>query len=87
MSRIYSIPAPPTSIDRSLWAWATLVTDRLNSTPVHSIISTSDGPNSAATFYANLGALATDIGSSATRLWQKDSSGLTALGWSAYSMI
>lgn len=87
MSRSARIPSPPTSLDRSTWAWAQLVADHLNSMPAHSVISTSDGPNSAATYYANLGTLATDIGSSSTRLWIKNSSSLTALGWSAYSSI
>lgn len=86
MARAQFIPPLPSN-DRSLAVWSQLVADRLNSIPDHSIISTSDGPESAATYFGGPGALRTDIGSSVTRLWVKDSSSLTALGWSAYSHI
>ena len=79
-------PARPRFPDPQMEAWARALEDRVALLPNHSIISTSNGPNSSG-LTGDLGDLATDIGSSVTKLWQKHSASTSTTGWSAFSWI
>ena len=78
------LPLPPISFDPAARNWAGAVSDAIAHLPELSIISTTDGPNTSGTS-GSLGALAVDIGSSATRLWQKHSGSTSTSGWRPYS--
>lgn len=77
---------PPTTSDAALNEFLRAVADELNATPAISRISTADGPNSSG-ISGDYGLLAVDVGSSATKLWQKFSASTSTTGWSAYSWI
>lgn len=75
-----SIPKLPGSFDPDAMVWARAVNDAVLALPYLSIISTTDGPNTSGATGA-LGELAIDVGSSATRLWQKYSASTSTTGW------
>ena len=79
---IRSIPKIPAIFNQDGLAWARAVTESVLMQPRISIISTTSGPNFSG-LTGNLGDLAVDIGSSATRLWQKYSSSNSTSGWTA----
>lgn len=81
MSRRLRVRQPPRVDDRQLADWMREVTDAINVLPNMSIISTSNGPNSAYT--GNSGDIAVDIGSSATTFWVKRIGDGSMSGWSA----
>jgi hypothetical protein len=83
MARRTRINSVPTTQDRVLNAWIAQVTEALNVLPALSIVSTSNGPNSAITGAS--GELAFDVGSSNTTMWLK-ASGDTTTGWAAVSL-
>lgn len=84
MARRTYIRRPPPSGNPALDLWLTDVERVLNEFPNMSTSSTTNGPESLVT--GSLGMLLVDVGSSVTRLWQKQTEGGTS-GWSAISAI
>lgn len=76
--RPLKVPLPPSSGNASVDAWMRDVTNAVNGLPL-SVFSTSDGPNQSAVT-APEGFIGIEVGSSATRLWFKNS-GSTSTGW------
>ena len=85
MPRRIRINQPPATNDTSLNVWMREVTEQLNLLPAMSIISTSDGPNSA--FSGNSGDWAIDIGSSNSTFWAKETDNDSMTGWSEFSFL
>lgn len=81
-----TLPPFPHALYPELAAWARAVEAIAISLPEFSIISTSAGPNSSGLTGAT-GALAFEIGSATTKLWQKRSASTSTTGWSAFSWI
>lgn len=81
-----ALPPLPGSLGAAFEVWARAVEAQLSAVPPMSVISTTGGPN-ASGLTGDLGAIAIDIGSSATRLWQKHSASTSTTGWSALSWI
>lgn len=81
-----SLPPLPSNVDPQFLVWARAVEMQLLTLPELSVISTANGPNVSGRT-GSPGALAVDIGSSVTRLWQKYSASTSTTGWSAYSRI
>jgi hypothetical protein len=77
---------PPTTGDAGLNAWMRAVSDQLAHLPLFSIISTADGPNSLGVL-GEPATIAVEIGSSATKLWQKRSASTSTIGWSHFSWL